>query len=173
MQLLRQLLGKLVGAAVAALDKGRLAEGAVGVAPRRDVVRGLMVELAERVAAADDARSHSLEARGSSDAAKAWSWASAAGVTGGRVNRFNIVKQSKDYDPSGEYVRHWVPELAAIPGATVEDNKFSMSVHWRNVAEEQRGEVAVRQREEEVRALKLELAELERQAEEIDSSDDD
>ena len=25
-------------------------------------------------------------------------------------------------------------KLAAIPGATVEDNKFSMSVHWRNVA---------------------------------------
>ena len=32
-------------------------------------------------------------------------------------------------------------KLASIPGATVEDNKFSMSVHWRNVAEELRGEV--------------------------------
>ena len=32
-------------------------------------------------------------------------WAAAAGLTGGRVNRFNIVKQSKDYDAAGDYVR--------------------------------------------------------------------
>jgi len=42
-------------------------------------------------------------------------WAAAAGVTGGRINRFNIVKQSKDYDADGEYVRHWLPELAEVP----------------------------------------------------------
>ena len=34
-----------------------------------------------------------------------------AGMTGGRLNRFNIVKQSKDYDSHGDYVRHWLPEL--------------------------------------------------------------
>ncbi len=42
-------------------------------------------------------------------------WVSAAGMTGGRLNRFNIVKQSKDYDKEGDYVRHWCPELADIP----------------------------------------------------------
>merc|ERR1712176_239396 len=42
-------------------------------------------------------------------------WCAAAGMTGGRVNRFNIVKQSKDYDKEGEYVRHWIPELKDVP----------------------------------------------------------
>ncbi|KAH8064885.1 DNA photolyase [Aureococcus anophagefferens] len=36
----------------------------------------------------------------------------AAGLSGGRVNRFNILKQSKDYDPKGDYVKLWIPELA-------------------------------------------------------------
>ena len=42
-------------------------------------------------------------------------WAAAGGVTGGRVNRFNIVKQSKDYDAAGDYVRHWLPALRRLP----------------------------------------------------------
>lgn len=42
-------------------------------------------------------------------------WVAAAGLTGGRVNRFNIVKQSKDYDADGAYVRHWLPELKNLP----------------------------------------------------------
>jgi deoxyribodipyrimidine photo-lyase len=42
-------------------------------------------------------------------------WNAAAGLTGGRVNRFNIVKQSKDYDPAGEYIKHWIPELKHVP----------------------------------------------------------
>ena len=36
-------------------------------------------------------------------------------MTGGRLNRFNIVKQSKDYDQHGDYVRHWLPELKDVP----------------------------------------------------------
>jgi deoxyribodipyrimidine photo-lyase len=36
-------------------------------------------------------------------------------MTGGRLNRFNIVKQSKDYDCHGEYVRLWLPELKDVP----------------------------------------------------------
>jgi len=43
-------------------------------------------------------------------------WVAAAGVTGGRVNRFNIAKQTKDYDPDGEYVKAWIPELRDVPG---------------------------------------------------------
>lgn len=36
-------------------------------------------------------------------------------MTGGRLNRFNIVKQSKDYDQHGEYVKLWLPELKDVP----------------------------------------------------------
>jgi len=36
-------------------------------------------------------------------------------MKGGRLNRFNIVKQSKDYDAEGDYVRHWLPELKNVP----------------------------------------------------------
>lgn len=42
-------------------------------------------------------------------------WNFAAGLTGGRINRFNISKQSRDYDPKGEYIRHWLPELRHMP----------------------------------------------------------
>ena len=39
----------------------------------------------------------------------------AAGLTGGRINKFNITKQSKDYDAEGKYVKHWLPELQRVP----------------------------------------------------------
>lgn len=42
-------------------------------------------------------------------------WCFAAAMSGGRLNRFNIVKQSKNYDQHGEYVRHWLPELKDVP----------------------------------------------------------
>jgi len=42
-------------------------------------------------------------------------WNAAAGLTGGRINKFNMAKQSKDYDPQGEYIRTWVPELQQVP----------------------------------------------------------
>jgi len=45
-------------------------------------------------------------------------WVAAAGMTGGRVNKFNIVKQSNDYDANGKYLRTWIPELE-----NVRDNK--------------------------------------------------
>jgi len=42
-------------------------------------------------------------------------WNAAAGLTGGRVNKFNISKQSRDYDAKGDYIRHWIPELKDVP----------------------------------------------------------
>ena len=33
--------------------------------------------------------------------------------------KFNMIKQAKDYDPSGEYVRRWVPELAHLPAGDI------------------------------------------------------
>lgn len=50
------------------------------------------------------------------DVTSNWScWVFAAGLTGGRINRFNVMRQAKNYDPSGDYVRHWLPELQAVP----------------------------------------------------------
>lgn len=42
-------------------------------------------------------------------------WHAAAGLSGGRVNHFNIVKQSRDYDHNGDYIKLWCPELAKVP----------------------------------------------------------
>ncbi|KAG8467638.1 hypothetical protein KFE25_006690 [Diacronema lutheri] len=51
------------------------------------------------------------------DVASNWgNWVSAAGLArAGRVNQFNIVKQGRDYDADGAYVRLWCPELRAVP----------------------------------------------------------
>ena len=48
-------------------------------------------------------------------------WVAAAGMTGGRVNRFNIAKQTKDYDPQGEYIKAWIPELEKVPAQYIAD----------------------------------------------------
>jgi deoxyribodipyrimidine photo-lyase len=42
-------------------------------------------------------------------------WVFAAGLTGGRINRFNVLRQAKNYDTQGAYVRHWLPELREVP----------------------------------------------------------
>jgi deoxyribodipyrimidine photo-lyase len=34
---------------------------------------------------------------------------------------FNISKQARDYDPSGDYVKHWCPELAPLPATKVHE----------------------------------------------------
>jgi deoxyribodipyrimidine photolyase len=46
---------------------------------------------------------------------------------GKRVNKFNCVKQSKDYDPVGRYLRHWLPELRAVPAPMI----FSPTAYYR------------------------------------------
>ncbi|GHB30822.1 DASH family cryptochrome [Mongoliitalea lutea] len=45
-------------------------------------------------------------------------WMYVAGVGNDpRENRyFNILKQAQNYDRKGDYIRHWIPELARIPG---------------------------------------------------------
>ncbi len=56
------------------------------------------------------------------DVASNWgSWVAAAGLTGGRVNKFNIIKQSKQYDANGEYIRLWLPELEGESPDTIHD----------------------------------------------------
>lgn len=48
-------------------------------------------------------------------------WVAAAGMTGGRINAFNITKQSKDYDLDGAYIKRWVPELAKVPQSHIHE----------------------------------------------------
>jgi len=48
-------------------------------------------------------------------------WVAAAGLTGGRVNIFNVRKQSKQYDERGQYVRLWLPELADVPADEIHE----------------------------------------------------
>ncbi|MFM7335357.1 MAG: FAD-binding domain-containing protein [Tabrizicola sp.] len=43
-----------------------------------------------------------------------------SGVTGINIPRiYNPIKQSQDQDPNGEFIRRWIPELAAIPDALI------------------------------------------------------
>mmetsp|Transcript_7483 Transcript_7483/g.21142 ORF Transcript_7483/g.21142 Transcript_7483/m.21142 type:complete len:447 (-) Transcript_7483:1471-2811(-) len=56
------------------------------------------------------------------DCASNWgNWVAAAGLTGGRLNKFNIPKQSKDYDLNGDYIRHWVTELQNVPAERIHE----------------------------------------------------
>mmetsp|Transcript_19646 Transcript_19646/g.54802 ORF Transcript_19646/g.54802 Transcript_19646/m.54802 type:complete len:584 (+) Transcript_19646:357-2108(+) len=56
------------------------------------------------------------------DVASNWgNWVAAAGLTGGRINAFNITKQSKDYDLNGDYIRAWVPELKNVPAERIHE----------------------------------------------------
>ena len=49
-------------------------------------------------------------------------WAYIAGVGNDSRDRyFNIVKQANKYDANGEYVRHWLPELDALPATAIHE----------------------------------------------------
>ena len=48
-------------------------------------------------------------------------WCAAAGMSGGRINHFNITKQTYDYDPQGEYIKYWCPELSLVPREYIAD----------------------------------------------------
>ena len=37
------------------------------------------------------------------------------------MNKFNITKQSKDYDLDGDYIRHWIPELKDVPAPRIHE----------------------------------------------------
>lgn len=50
-----------------------------------------------------------------------WQWTAGTG-TDTRPNRvLNPVLQGKRYDPDGDYVRRWVPELSALPGPAIHE----------------------------------------------------
>jgi len=50
-----------------------------------------------------------------------WNYTAGVGNDARGFRYFNIPKQSKDYDPKGEYLRHWLPEIASIPGSKIHE----------------------------------------------------
>ncbi|MGV2832052.1 DASH family cryptochrome [Myxosarcina sp. GI1(2024)] len=44
-----------------------------------------------------------------------WNYTAGVGNDARGFRYFNIPKQTKDYDPQGEYIKHWLPELASLP----------------------------------------------------------
>ena len=50
-----------------------------------------------------------------------WNYTAGVGNDARGFRYFNILKQSHNYDPKGDYVRHWLPELANIPGKKVHE----------------------------------------------------
>ncbi|MEN9224438.1 MAG: DASH family cryptochrome [Thermostichus sp. HHBFW_bins_43] len=50
-----------------------------------------------------------------------WNYSAGVGNDARGFRYFNIPKQSRDYDPKGDYLRHWLPELAGIPGDKIHE----------------------------------------------------
>ena len=51
-----------------------------------------------------------------------WQWTAGTGTDPSPYFRvFNPVKQGQDYDPAGDYIRRWVPELRDVPGKAVHE----------------------------------------------------
>ncbi|XP_031561645.1 cryptochrome DASH-like [Actinia tenebrosa] len=48
-----------------------------------------------------------------------WLYSAGVGNDPRQDRKFNMVKQGLDYDPKGDYVRQWVPELSGVPGGDI------------------------------------------------------
>ncbi|WP_250630923.1 DASH family cryptochrome [Rhodoflexus caldus] len=48
-----------------------------------------------------------------------WNYVAGIGNDPREDRYFNILKQAKQYDPNGEFVKHWLPVLKPVPAATV------------------------------------------------------
>lgn len=64
-----------------------------------------------------------------------WNYTAGVGNDARGFRYFNIPKQSKDYDPDGKYVKHWLPALEQLPAKkvhspwklqTVEQKRFNV-----------------------------------------------
>ncbi|MCS7266827.1 MAG: DNA photolyase family protein [Geminicoccaceae bacterium] len=54
--------------------------------------------------------------------AMGWQWVAGCGIDAAPYFRiFNPVLQAKKFDPEGDYVRRWVPELARLPAAWIHE----------------------------------------------------
>lgn len=50
-----------------------------------------------------------------------WNYSAGVGNDARGFRFFNILKQSKDYDPTGEYVKCWLPQLQQVPSHKVHE----------------------------------------------------
>ena len=51
-----------------------------------------------------------------------WQWAASTGTDAQEVLRvFNPILQSKRFDPEGDYIRRWVPELAGLDAQAIHE----------------------------------------------------
>jgi deoxyribodipyrimidine photo-lyase len=50
-----------------------------------------------------------------------WNYTAGVGNDARGFRFFNITKQAKDYDPQGEYVKYWCPELTELPAGKVHE----------------------------------------------------
>ena len=50
-----------------------------------------------------------------------WNYVAGVGNDARGFRYFNIPKQSRDYDKQGHYLRHWLPEIASIPGDKIHE----------------------------------------------------
>src|SRR5206468_10448949 len=51
-----------------------------------------------------------------------WQWAAGTGTDPSPYYRvFNPITQGARFDPAGDYVRRWIPELRAVPGKAVHE----------------------------------------------------
>lgn len=48
-----------------------------------------------------------------------WNYTAGVGNDARGFRFFNINKQAQDYDPKGEYVKHWLPELQLVPSSKI------------------------------------------------------
>jgi deoxyribodipyrimidine photo-lyase len=48
-----------------------------------------------------------------------WQWIAAVGADLAYPRIYNPLKQARRFDPSADYVRRWIPELAALPDAAI------------------------------------------------------
>ena len=48
-----------------------------------------------------------------------WAYIAGVGNDPKEYQHFNVLKQAKEFDPNGDYVRLWLPELAAISGVKI------------------------------------------------------
>jgi len=49
------------------------------------------------------------------------SWNFSAGIGPGKVLNFNSLKQSRDFDKDGNFIKMWCPELKNVPNDYIHD----------------------------------------------------
>lgn len=65
-----------------------------------------------------------------------WQWVAGVGTDPAPFDRiFNPVLQSRRFDPDGNYIRSWIPELAGVPAPDVHEPWSSLLGHTSNYPE--------------------------------------